>query len=385
MAKIVTITNPLTGQPAQVDQLDHTAQQIDDGLNIARGVSNPNLLDNWYFGNPVDQRQGRIVVPNTTYYSDNQLTTSAGTTSAYVTAYRYATGTANGVSYASFKLTDSDTAPTYYAAPENVVRGYTGGGYGIDRYYSEGILIEPNGITLTDEGKYIFQNLDDELKKALDGKTVTVSALLSTGELLFGTKVYAAAPSAGEYFLAGTLHIVNSTNGGIMFWAAQKATIVAVKLELGTTQTLTHQDENGVWQLNEIPDYGEQLRRCQRYQRKIFISMLTATYVWNQMIQFSLNDVLNGMRATPALTLFGKQMDTAVSSTDGLMAVIPGGNGDSGWYISAGTTYSLLVENNSIIIKAIIPESKFTVTSNSGLNYALHCGEGVYIFADANL
>ena len=35
MAKIVTITNPLTGQPAQVDQLDHTAQQIDDGIDAA--------------------------------------------------------------------------------------------------------------------------------------------------------------------------------------------------------------------------------------------------------------------------------------------------------------------------------------------------------------
>ncbi len=32
MAQIVTITNPLTGQPAQVDQLEHTAQQIDDGV-----------------------------------------------------------------------------------------------------------------------------------------------------------------------------------------------------------------------------------------------------------------------------------------------------------------------------------------------------------------
>lgn len=34
MAQIVTITNPLTGQPAQVDQLDHTAQQIDDGIGF---------------------------------------------------------------------------------------------------------------------------------------------------------------------------------------------------------------------------------------------------------------------------------------------------------------------------------------------------------------
>lgn len=32
MAKIVDITNPLTGQPAKVDQLDHTAQEIDDAI-----------------------------------------------------------------------------------------------------------------------------------------------------------------------------------------------------------------------------------------------------------------------------------------------------------------------------------------------------------------
>ena len=35
MAKITTITNPLTGQPAQVDQLDHTAQEIDDAIALA--------------------------------------------------------------------------------------------------------------------------------------------------------------------------------------------------------------------------------------------------------------------------------------------------------------------------------------------------------------
>ena len=35
MAQIVTITNPLTGQPAQVDQLEHTAQEIDDSIGRA--------------------------------------------------------------------------------------------------------------------------------------------------------------------------------------------------------------------------------------------------------------------------------------------------------------------------------------------------------------
>lgn len=48
----------------------------------------------------------------------------------------------------------------------------------------------------------------------------------------------------------------------------QGKTIRAVKLELGTQQTLAHQ-ENGVWVLNEIPDYGEQLRRCQRYYQRL--------------------------------------------------------------------------------------------------------------------
>lgn len=35
MAQIITITNPLTGQPAKVDQLEHTAQQIDDAITRA--------------------------------------------------------------------------------------------------------------------------------------------------------------------------------------------------------------------------------------------------------------------------------------------------------------------------------------------------------------
>ena len=40
--------------------------------------------------------------------------------------------------------------------------------------------------------------------------------------------------------------------------------IEAVKLELGDTQTLAHQ-ENGKWVLNEMPNYAEELAKCQRY------------------------------------------------------------------------------------------------------------------------
>ena len=272
MAKIVTITNPLTGQPAQVDQLDHTAQQIDDGLNIARGVSNPNLLDNWYFGNPIDQRQGHIVNPNTTYYSDNTLTTSAGTTSAYVTAYRYATGTANGVNYASFKLTDSDTAPTYYAAPENVVRGYTGAGYGIDMWASNraSVLITDDGVTIIGDSNGICQKIDNY--KALSGQLVTISILAkSRSGVLVGSLISGSFRhnfTSDGLLLSETITLPELT-APLECWmymeGVGESTLKAAKLELGTEQTLAHQDADGNWQLNEIPDYGEQLRRCMRY------------------------------------------------------------------------------------------------------------------------
>ena len=287
MATVVSITNPITGAVEQVDKLDHTAQQIDDAVALAPQLSNPNLLDNWYFRNPINQRQGRIVKPNTTYYSDNQLTTSAGTTSAYVKAYRYATGTTNGVNYASFKLEDSDTAPTYYAAPENVVRGYTDPGYGIDRWKSD----ENVTTTVTDGGiriehsadssyRYFGQNLPPEIIPSLAGKKVTWSILVG--------KINTGAARAYVYVGSSTLGMINTLVAGIntitftmpntltastavqvriQLMGVASIDVVAAKLELGSQQTLAHQGENGNWVLNEIPDYGEQLRRCQYYSR----------------------------------------------------------------------------------------------------------------------
>ena len=175
MAQIVTITNPLTGQPAQVDQLEHTAQQIDDGLNIVRGVSNPNLLDNWYFGNPVNQRN--------------------------------VSGTIDTV------------------------------GYFLDRWklVSGSVTIGSNGITLNGT---IVQILETAV-----GTDVPASALTTEGVV-----VASYDNNSKTFSLTGT-----------------GQTFVAAKLELGFQQTLAHKDADGSWVLNEIPDYGEQLRQCQRY------------------------------------------------------------------------------------------------------------------------
>lgn len=207
MAKIVTITNPLTGQPAQVDQLDHTAQQIDDGLNIARGVSNTNLLDNWYFGRPVNQR-----------------------------------------------------GQTSYSAEW---------GYTIDRWQisiDSSLTVNNGSISLT--GGYVFEPLE-EIADALKGKTVTVSLLFATGELEFATGVVPTTWAEWDVIASNNhvvLHGIGEGSKRLWFLIRDSAkNILAAKLELGSQQTLAHQDTNGNWVLNEIPDYGEQLRRCQRY------------------------------------------------------------------------------------------------------------------------
>ena len=212
MAKITTITNPLTGQPAQVDQLDHTAQQIDDGLNIARGVSNPNLLDNWYFGNPVNQR---------------------GQTS------------------------------------------YTGTGYGIDRWKATNsnttVVISDGFINLSGNNAvpYIRQVFDNPSR--LFGQVVTLSALLQDGTLKSATsKLPLSLPSANTLWcniadVADLLGTSSYLSARIKAKSGGSNNVVAIKLELGSQQTLAHQDADSNWVLNEIPDYGEQLARCQRY------------------------------------------------------------------------------------------------------------------------
>ena len=212
MAKIVTITNPLTGQPAQVDQLDHTAQQIDDGLNIARGVSNPNLLDNWYFGNPVNQRG---------FGGEN-----------------------------------------------------TSGGYFLDRFsgyncsYTDGVLKIRKGMFDESVNGYIIQRVESALSSELNGKVCTFSALVNDS-LISGTAVYSNTSEA-VYATKNGVTLYSQVADGlvelvIITMETTEKAISAVKIELGDTQTLAHQDENGNWVLNEIPNYGEQLLRCQRY------------------------------------------------------------------------------------------------------------------------
>lgn len=176
------------------------------------GGVNPNLLDNWYFGRPVNQRG--------------------------LTEYT------------------------------------TGGVYTLDRWwmqYDTTLSIVDGGIKIG--GKWDMQQY---FENTLPNATYTLSLLYKdrTGSdplrLLAGNRADGDLAQTESKDASGILSVTFSTaksnkvNFGFTGSTDNSATIIAAKLELGDTQTLAHK-EGDKWVLNEIPDYGEQLRRCQRY------------------------------------------------------------------------------------------------------------------------
>ena len=202
----------------------------DNTLNSVRVVptfTRPNLLDNWYFGNPVNQR-------GQTSYS----------------------GTA---------------------------------GYFIDRWQRDAGLLTTLGedgivCTRTSTGNNAFFSKFENYV-VLAGARVTLSALVkgSVGsEVTLGYNVGAGSVYADYTACTGDWQLVAFTfdvsdepsqlsviarSGFDAGFAGDSVIWRAAKLELGPTQTLAHQDSSGNWMLNEIPNFGEQLRRCQRYCR----------------------------------------------------------------------------------------------------------------------
>ena len=198
-------------------RLGVTAAEIEDAAAKSSAISNSNLLDNWYFGNPVNRR-----------------------------------GQAE----------------------------YAGIGYTIDRWK----LLTANGILTLQEGAVIFSSTSSSAttwRQYLDnpeeyyGKTVTLSALTADGRLLSGTSTLSASVPAelksGPLVYLDTAQktyiacvFLNDGRLGVQFKCAldYPVHVIAAKLELGTRQTLAHQDAQGNWLLNEIPNYSEQLLRC---------------------------------------------------------------------------------------------------------------------------
>ena len=223
---------------AKLNTLDEEKQPLltpGDNISISGGViatkafpCNPNLLDNWYFGKPVNQM-----------------------------------GQTEWLSSASANIPCVD-------------RWNWWGQYGANatlKLSNDGLqLIGTAGVA----GLYQAISQKIEKDRVPVGVTVTLSALVKAEVdanvlLSIGAQSYRGAPvPANTWTLIAAAFNVPSVEQTHSIsiqrnTAGATFTVKAVKLELGSQQTLAHQ-ENGVWVLNEIPKIGDQLAECQRYQ-----------------------------------------------------------------------------------------------------------------------
>lgn len=186
---------------------------------------NPNLLDNWYFGNPVNQR-GQAEYTGSgggnTYGIDRWAVQYEGT------KYTVATATLSNISGAN-------AGQMNHLMPNNEAAPFVG------RQMMLSLLVDnPDGVDVT-------LNVRDRTRWShlLPPKTGSGSLITTTG-------------------VFGTLNDGEDIQISFIVPKGQAVDLIAAKLELGSQQTLAHQ-ENGVWVLNEIPKFGEQLAACQRY------------------------------------------------------------------------------------------------------------------------
>lgn len=159
---------------------------------------------------------------------------------------------------------------------------YTVAGYGIDRWSCERAT-----HTLTLNSDYIrwerittgYNPLFYQPVNVRPGEVYTFSILYrSTFRELRETFTAALLPEASDWTLYSKTATVSgaSANIGVRDLSYNQGLddtgryieIKAIKLELGSEQTLAHQ-ENGAWVLNEIPDYGRELYECQRYLKQV--------------------------------------------------------------------------------------------------------------------
>lgn len=193
------------------------------------GGVNPNLLDNWYFGRPVNQR-----------------------------------------------------GQTEYTAA-----GYTVDRWKLSQWNTDEVAakLKKTGLNISGsaEGKANSTYIEENIDFPFAGKTVTISAIISEINknsntlslfLRANNTLLHSCPIKSTGLVSTTYTFANDFDGIVGFEIGQGGsegglgscdfTIIAAKLELGDTQTLAHK-ENEKWVLNEIPDFGEQLARCQRY------------------------------------------------------------------------------------------------------------------------
>ena len=185
---------------------------------------NPNLLRNWYFGRPVNQR-----------------------------------GVSGTISTAG--------------------------------YFLDGWKLVSGSVTIGADGITLNGTMAQVLEDAPVG-TVTATALTEEGVVPVG---YDSTTKTFTVTAAGTK-------------------LIAAKLELGDVQTLAHL-YGGAWELNQLPDYGAELARGQRYLVPLASDLVQAVIIGTGTIFFFVPLPVT-MRAKPTIVVDDFKVRSVMGGTD---------------------------------------------------------------------
>ena len=257
----VTSFNSRTGTVVPQDG-DYDADMVGAVPVVGKGI---NLLDNWYFPNPVNQRDGYVTKPTAQWYTaaDTGLTNPLGEI-GYWAKVLSTTST-----YAVCTTPTGDT--TFLVAIGDIVPGYTGAGYGIDRWLSNqgSYQLTADGLVSGADTLWTVQRF--EADKIEIGQPYTISIVID-GKLLTKTDVIESTATTITVGSAddGSIALAYSAGWFFQIVTYKSQTIKPPKVEKGSTQTAYTNigtDANPKWGPNDpAPNFAEELAKCQRYQ-----------------------------------------------------------------------------------------------------------------------
>lgn len=182
-----------------------TADPSDTYANNGFGRTNPNLLDNpwWGSGEAINQRDTQSKPSNGSYTIDRWILTSGADANQWA--------------------------------------------------------IGANGITFTIASSSIWYTQRTPNPSAWSGKTLTASVLLSDGTIKSGSAAFTYG-TAAIFYNDSALNLSMNTSGQFVLAIRSTQTIRAVKLELGSVSTLAN---------DTPPDYVTELHKCEAYYKHI--------------------------------------------------------------------------------------------------------------------
>jgi len=165
------------------------------------------------------------------------------------------------------------------------------GQYGIDRWSASGTglteSLQSDGVIFGVENVNFnrwFRNGFSQLPPGTYTASILVTEIETETYVSFGigrrTSSFVEVVRISEpglYHITARSAEVNSLLLSFPAGGAATIKVAAIKLEPGDVQTLAHQ-EGGEWALNDLPDFGAELLRCQRYFQMFCTEALRPSY-----------------------------------------------------------------------------------------------------------